>query len=181
MEAERSLITAVLQSMQRNGLRNYVIPGLSSHQLGDGARGGQVRMFSCFRDQQEHITPHSHRFDFAAYVLNGKVWNQIWTIDDEDEGGLYMVSELLYGGEVGEYKYKNLYPKSFRRETTSYSTGDWYFMRANEIHSIEFQAGTQVIFFEGPEKTNGTKILEPFVHDKVVRTFDIKEWMFEKE
>lgn len=49
-------------------------------------------------------------------------------------------------------------------EDEVYKEGDEYGMMFDEIHSIFFSRDTWVLFFEGPEVTEETAILEPYVY-----------------
>jgi len=55
-----------------------------------------------------------------------------------------------------------------------------YSMRHDEIHSIVFGRGSQVLFFEGPEKTDKSTILEPVVKGLVIPTYENRDYMFNK-
>lgn len=68
------------KSMAHSGIHNYVVPGVSSYLIGGTPQGGEgcVRLFHCERDQQEAVTPHSHRFNFHCVVLKGQVINRVW-------------------------------------------------------------------------------------------------------
>ena len=167
---------AMLNEMRNSRIDNYAIPGLSSSLIG-GEGFGKVRLFECSRDHQEQITPHSHRFDFVALVLRGDVRNIVWT--PHTNGDCFRVSTLTYGGEPGNYTVNsdrahcNMIPC-----TSSYKEGEWYSMKAEEIHSIQFDKGAAVLFFEGPEISDWSLILEPVVDGLVIPTFKREPWMF---
>lgn len=76
----------LLQSMQHSPLGNYAgLPGLTSHLIAKSDHGC-VRTFSSPRYTEEHITPHSHRYDFTCLVLRGYVENTTydpWCVDDK--------------------------------------------------------------------------------------------------
>lgn len=167
-----------LLSFKRDKVSNYVIPGLSSYLLIDNGKKGKVRLFECSRDHQEPITPHSHRFSFTCCVIKGQVKNRIWF--KHGSGDQYMESVLSYS-DMGSYDKVNQDCSTdwmFRDKT--YGKGDCYSMKASDIHSIYFSKGTQVLFFEGEEETNQSVILEPFIDDEVIPTFEVKPWMFKK-
>jgi hypothetical protein len=145
----------------------------------DKGKHGMVRMFECERTQHEHITPHSHRFDFSACVLQGSVENTIWaptTLDGDD----YAVSALVYSGVPGEYTRSHVGSKKFTTRAVTHETGTWYSMKAEEIHSIKFSKGAQVIFFECGSSSNVTHALEPFVDGETIPTMRTASWMFKK-
>lgn len=71
-----------------------------------------------------------------------------------------------------------LQPGSQAHQSTPYVHGDFYSMKASEIHSITFSRDALVLFFEGPEKATETLILEPFVDGQTVPTFQVQPWMY---
>lgn len=167
----------LIRSMRRSGLQNYIVPGLLSSLVG-GAETGAVRLFEASREQHTDITPHSHRFDFACLVLRGSVVNRLWC--QGDEGELYVASTLIYGGEPGSYRQKPETESTYwGHRDYRYAVGEWYSMKAEEIHSIKFSADAMVLFFEGPQQANTTRILEPSVDGHRVQTFMVAPWMFE--
>lgn len=168
----------LILSMRNQGLANYVIPGLDSHMIG-GAEHGCVRLFQCSRDHQEQITPHSHRFDFSAQVLRGSVNNFIWK--QSPDGDKFLVSEMIYSGAPGEYSTgKEEVKRMAISESDRYAPGDWYHMKAEEIHSIEFSRDAAVLFFEGPQVSDRNVILQPHTAHGTIRTFKTEPWMFQK-
>jgi len=165
---------------------NYILPGLSSIMLsGEMHSIASVRMFENTRNQQGHITPHSHRFSLACCVLRGEVHNSLYTEAtsptavglDLDE---YAARALKYKSEPGKYETAFGYRSKWRKHTTKYSVGQWYFMRDNEIHSIDFSPDARVLVIEGPDVSDTTTILEPLVNGVVVPTFKVEDWMFMK-
>lgn len=171
-----------LAHMAHSKLTNYIVPGLASSLIG-GNGHGCVRLFESSRSHQENITPHSHRFDFQCLVLCGKVTNDIWrSVDTDDaDGDAFTATELIYEGKPGEYARKVVWSDRFNASRSTYFQGEWYSMKSNEIHSIYFDRNTKVLFFEGPEVTNKTLILEPCVDGVRIPTFDVKQWMFGTE
>jgi hypothetical protein len=167
-----------LKKMRHSGLRNYIVPGLDSYLLG-GEGKGRVRLFTCSRRQQEFITPHSHRFDFACLVISGKVMNQIYEPATAVTGEAYTLTSLTRGESFGSYTRSRMTEKFYKPVPSVYNAGDEYFMRAEQIHSISFDEGTQVLFFEGPERLQASLILEPYVNGRTVQTFHVAPWMFE--
>jgi len=174
-----------LLKMAHSPVRNYVIPGLTSWMIGAPSPRGTVRMFDNERDHQETITPHSHRFNFQCWVLSGSVRNRIWTESDFDHpssGDLYEESTLRFSGAFGQYEESD--DGSIGRWTyqdREYTAGQCYSMKAHEVHSIYFSRGTKVLFFEGPTISDASIILQPFVHGEVIRTFEVKPWMFKRD
>lgn len=166
-------------AMAHSGLGNYILPGLTSYLIGGGPSHGCVRLFQCSREHQENITPHSHRFDFRALVLKGRVLNIIWSKDPA--GDEYQSSALIYDGGPGKYKMHPGEVARWRCDATTYVEGEWYGMKAEDIHSIEFSREALVLFFEGPNISAVSLILEPHVNGQTIPTFETKPWMFTKE
>lgn len=166
----------VLHTQAHSHLLDYVIPGLNSTLL----KG--VRMFEMTRHQHHVIAPHSHRFDFACYVLEGKVTNKIWVPTAIDTADLYRETVLRYLGTPGNYAQRWGETKKYISSVYTSQAGQWYTMSHDQIHSIHFDKGTKVIFFEGPEVSEESLILEPFIEtDKYVcTTGDVQPWMFRK-
>lgn len=184
MVAARDLyeIERAIGPMRNNTLHNYIVPGLTSHLIG-GAAHGLVRLFHAERETLEFITPHSHRFDFTCLVLNGNVANTIFsvgTVHDE----LWVQSEInqVCGKDgLNDYVHKReTEPTFWRSETKQWHMGDTYSMKHTEIHSIKFSRNAKVLFFEGPQITTTSHMIEPWSNGKVIPTFRTEPWMFEK-
>lgn len=190
----------LLAQMQHSALRNYIVPGLSSHLLGGDASHGKVRLFRAEREQTVGISPHSHRFDFQCIVLRGSVTNTVWTqATGPGTAGtpneMMALSKLVYRGAPGEYTVQPLeQPQYFSKRSQTYTAptegqcsyglprdSPFYSMRAEDIHSITFSRDAAVLFLEGPAKTHVTTVLEPFVNGARVPLFKIEPWMFQRE
>lgn len=173
-----------LKMMANSGLVNYAgIPGISSHLIG-GPKHGKVRLFQNSREQRTEITPHSHRFDLLCLVLRGEVVNQLWkqAPDDCHRADKYVASLMLYEGGPGELVRTETLPAyAYACTEELYECGQFYSMRAHEIHSIRFSRDAVVLFFEGPEVTAETMILEPFVEGRRVPTFHVAPWMYQPQ
>jgi len=169
-------VIEVLKSQGHSELLDYVIPGLNSTLLKN------VRMFEMTRHQQHVIAPHSHRFDFACYVLEGKVINKIWVPTAVDTADLYRETFLRYLGTPGNYTQRWGETKKYTSSSWNFGTGQWYQMSHDQIHSIHFEKGTKVIFFEGPDVSDESLMLEPFIERDlhVCSTGDVQPWMFRK-
>ena len=87
---------------------------------------------------------------------------------------------MLEYNEMGDYEKKHDCEIDFKFVDKTYKQGECYSMNADDIHSIYFSKGTQVLFFEGEERTKTTSILEPVVNNDVIPTFEVKPWMFKK-
>lgn len=178
-----ALIEAVAE-MQNSPVRNYIAPGLTSWLIG-GNGHGKVRMFTSDRDTREWITPHSHRFNFTCLVLRGSVNNILFERSwHATEGDLYAVGILkACGGGLGGYEYLPEAEgiKRWREIEHTYGAGDTYSMTASQIHTIRFSRDAAVLFFEGPELTDQSFVLEPYSDGRRVPTFATQPWMFERE
>lgn len=175
----------LLRRMAHNRLHNYAMMGLTSSLIGSDARGelGRVRMFEASRTDHGDITPHSHRFDFTCLVLAGVVTNQVWRSDPKGEE--YQLSLVEYHKDGSPRYTKKRYgdgPASrWSRTDDVYTDGEWYSMTRDQIHSIRFERGTVVLFFEGPEEVNHNKVLEPIVNGLVIDTLKVEPWMFQPD
>ena len=166
-----------LDQMKDNRLSNYVIAGLDSYLISKG----RVRYFENTRNHQDSVTPHSHRFDFTCLVLEGQVINRLWDPCNEAQGDFFQESRLQYTGFVGVH---HVYPEGrgwWRFRDLRFECGDLYSMTHDQIHSIQFSKGAKVLFFEGPEKADESRILEPVVDGLVIRTYETKDYMFRKD
>ena len=167
-----------LVSMRHSPLHNYIVPGLTSWLIMDQGAGGKVRMFESTREQHEFITPHSHRFDFIACVVEGHVHNTLWT--PSPNGDECQVTRTTYLNEPGKYTSEVWQKDRFITEELCYGESRWYDMKFSEIHSIRFSKGAKVLFFEGPTKVNCSYILEPIVDGEHLNTMRTEPWMFRK-
>lgn len=175
------LITDQLEIMAHKTLVNYAIPGLRSSLIG-GPAHGTVRLFHCERNHVEPIIPHSHRFDFACLVLEGKVRNRLWGPWGVEGKAKYMKSALFYNGAPGDYELRDGIVDTYGYMDTIFGPGDIYMMTSDEIHSIYFSEGAKVLLFEGPSKAASTVILQPVLKNgMVVPTFKVEDWMFMRE
>jgi hypothetical protein len=167
--------------MLNNELRNYIAPGLTSRLVG-GNGFGLVRLFTSERETLEFITPHSHRFDFTCLVLSGSVVNRIFRKAMSGEKWCESVINRVCGADgLNNYVHTRAeLPTCWSMCPHPFGEGDTYQMRHHEIHSIQFSRGARVLFFEGPEVTTTSTMLEPWENGKVVPTFRTEPWMFER-
>lgn len=167
----------IVEKMLHGRVDNYVVPGLSSFLVG-GGEFGKVRLFHAKRQSREWITPHSHRFDLVCVVLDGTVTNRIFQpgfFGDEYSAG------FLRSHGMGKYEVNRTgQVAKYMEEERHHEAGSIYSMEASQIHNIEFSEGARVLFLEGPTKTMETVFLEPFIDGKVVPTFEVKPWMFQR-
>lgn len=170
--------------MLNSRLDNYIIPGLASELVGGGAFG-KVRLFSTDREARDFITPHSHRFDFTCLVLAGTVYNTIYTEDQMRTGDEWLGSTIdQVCGQNGLLEYKHVRdgtPNNWDQQTSTYVASDTYSMKHHEVHSIRFERGSRVLFFEGPQVTTTSRMIEPWVNGRVVPTFKTEAWMFQRQ
>lgn len=171
-----------LIGMAHSPITNYVVPGLNSFLIGRPSEKGTMRLFHNTRAHQERFTPHSHRFDFQSWVLRGQVTNLVWTItEDESKGDLFQTDSLIYKGQPGEYEQVEGGVNHWKYTSKTYMAGECYSMKADEVHSIIFGRETLVLFFEGPTITDRSIILQPHVDGKTIPTFNVEDWMFQRE
>jgi hypothetical protein len=183
MDADRLILE--LASMQHNKLQNYIVPGVTSSLIG-GPGGSKVRLFHATRDATDFVTPHSHRFNFTALVLAGEVENTIYARCDDggsngDEWCLSTIDQVCGADGLRDYHHlRDTVPTRWMKVPRYYKKGQTYSMDYREIHSIVFDKGTVVLFFEGPQVSTTSVMLEPWVNGKCVPTFRTEPWMFEK-
>lgn len=171
-----------VESMKHSPAHNYVIPGLTSWLIGQPHPvHGCVRLFAMSRHHEEPIIPHSHRFDFRCLVLRGTVHNHLWRRTAEHLGDLYEVSNVTYEGELGKHRRTVVERAPFEKVAATYSAGDEYAMRAEEFHSIYFEKGSSVLFFEGANRLDLSQVLEPVVDDQTIPLFKTEDWMFRRD
>lgn len=169
----------VLLSLKHSPIYNYIIPGVTSWLIGEPSKKGLVRLFECSRNHQETVVPHNHKFDFQCLVLGGRVQHRVFeeyavTGDDRD---FYHICKL--GGVLGEYQIEPVRTGYFGYIDSVYKEGDWYYLDSQEFHSITFSKNTKVLFFEGPNISENSCILQPHV-DGIVPTFQVRPWMFRR-
>jgi hypothetical protein len=145
-----------------------------------------VRVFKAGRQARDFVTPHSHRFNFCAIVLAGEVHNTLYTPalhpTDGDDWCTSVITQVC--GKDGLHNFDHTratQPSRWLQYTDNFSPGNAYYMGFEEIHSIVFDKGTEVLLFEGPELTKTSVMLEPWVDGKCVPTFKTEPWMFERE
>lgn len=172
----------VLMDMTHSPISNYIIPGVTSYLIGNPSPKGTIRLFVCDREHQEAVIPHSHRFDFQSYVLQGIVTNRVWTRTDEKDpdADYYAETELNYQGKPGEYKQRHFATSKWRCSDTPYREGQSYGMKADQVHSIFFSRNSKLLIFEGETKKHTSIILEPHVDGVRIPTFKVEDWMFKR-
>lgn len=178
----QALVEAV-HPMLNSRLDNYIVPGLTSQLVG-GDVFGKVRLFHTLRTATDFVTPHSHRFDFTCLVLKGVVRNTIFTEGGEtgDEWCASTIGQVCGPGGLLNYTHMRDHgPTRWTQYTQVYEAGDTYSMRYDELHSIQFSRGAKVLFFEGPQVTTQSRMIEPWVNGQVVPTFRTEPWMFQRE
>jgi len=162
-------------------IENYIFPGMTSWLVGDQSFGlGTLRLFQMNRFQISEVTPHTHRFNFKAWVLQGKVINRIWLSRNHPKSDSFMVSRLKYKGKPGEYIKTEENILNFLYIELKYESGDEYEIYTDEIHSIHFGKNSLVLIQESAVISNKSVIIEPYVNGQVIETLKTEDWMFKK-
>lgn len=174
------MLDAHIKSMMHSPRHNYVIPGLTSWLIGAPSAMGCVRLFTMSRTHEEPIVPHSHRFAFVCRVLTGRVENRTW-FKTSEIGDLYQASDVTYEGVFGKHVLTPLDIAKYSFAAKYYGAAAEYGMKAKEIHSIYFQKGSEVLFFEGPPTEATSQVIEPVVNGKVIPLMKTEPWMFSTE
>lgn len=168
----------IIRSMCSDTMHNYIIPGLDSSLL----NRGKVRLFQATHEPLTKVAPHSHRYALGCLVLSGTVTNTLWrmvNLDDRD-GSDFQVH--YQRGSLGNYTTGVVHEKRrFVADSSTYKEGAWYSMAHNEIHSIEFSRGAEVLIFEGPEVTDTSMYLLPHTATGVCDIAQTQPWMFQHE
>jgi len=73
------------------------------------------------------------------------------------------LSTMTYLGKPGEYTTQCHFTNKYKAVDKTFVVGDWYGMKAHEIHSIKFSKEAIVLFIEGENKTDSSVYLEPCV------------------
>lgn len=170
----------IIMDMKNSSIYNYILPGFTSSLIG-GEKFGKVRLFTASRHQHEFITPHTHRFDFACYILQGFVENKIWAETDKENGDLFESSLLIKKSNFGEYNLTRNKREYWFFTNRTFQQGDWYFLDYDIYHSISFSQDAIILFFEGPQKADSSYILEPVVDNVKIPTFKVEDWMFQND
>ena len=166
------------KKMAHSPLRNYALPGVTSYLIGERAKNGSMmRLFHSDRVQVMAVTPHSHRYDFEAHVIQGQVRNRIWRLDIN--GDPYRIIELEYLGRPGNYKKTDGSVDQWSFADKDYVRGDSYGMAYNQVHSIYFARDTWVLVAEGPTVASTSFIIEPVVDGETIETSKTESWMFQ--
>lgn len=178
-------LASLMRYMKHSSVHQYATAGLTSSLIGGKEGTGNVRLFEAERNTREWITPHSHRFDFSCFVVAGTVENIIFTPSGDAGADSYVVGTVRpVDGGMGKYeviRHEEEEPRGWTEVRKTYKSGEFYAMAHDEIHSIVFNKGAKVIFFEGPNVIDTSVFLEPFSNGKRIETFQAKSWMFDKE
>lgn len=172
-----NLAESILTYKPISVIQNYVIPGMKSSLLIDNGGFGKVRLFKMTREHDYYVIPHSHRFNFECLVLSGEVNNVIYEICSD--GDLHCQTTLKYNS-IGNYVREEGAFQQYSQRTERYRSGDSYSMYSTDIHSIGFSKGASVLIFEGPTLSYESTILQPIVNGKIIPTFKVEDWMFER-
>lgn len=161
-------------------LHNYIVPGLRSTLLAGLPGGGKLRVFEMDRDQEHYVVPHTHRYSFHAWVLEGSVLQYCYDVYETKEAlqAKWMVMHYDHVAraldpEPHQYLTGHIARKEFAK-------GERYGMRHDEYHSIRFSSGARVLMLEGPPIGKGmSRVLLPVVAGRVCDNFFVRDWMME--
>jgi len=172
-------IIEILELMKSSTIDNYVLAGLSSSLIGQEGFG-KVRLFEKDLHQRDSITPHSHRFNFVCLVLAGYVTNHVWEETTECDVGAdrFLQSKLTYSGTIGSHTKDKDQINYYSSSSYEYCPGEVYSMFHDQIHSITFSKGAKVLFFEGPNISDQSVIIEPMIGSQTIPTYEVADWMF---
>lgn len=162
-------------------LHNYIIPGLDSYLLGV-SDNLTVRLFHMTRDQEAFVAPHSHRYGFSCFVIDGLVENTIYTPCPESSANAqeYLEVEQRYVGAPGKYINVSNERAFYCKRTDKYEKKHWYSMDSSQVHSIVFSKGARVLFLEGPSSIDHSTTLQPHSNGVSCDLVRIEPWMFIK-
>lgn len=173
----------LLKSMASSTIGNYVLPGLDSSLIGKGdGQLGNVMLFEASRDQRMSVTPHSHKFDLATFVLRGRATNHIWFPGEEGHHDEFSLVETtpVDGGLGNGMTWKQGDRGPWTRTSRAYCTGESYSMSYDEIHSVDFSRDAILLFIEGPQVSASSTALLPVVDGEVLDTLRVEPWMFKR-
>lgn len=169
-------LAKALLLLKQNTIGNYISPGLESSLLPDRS----VRIFHQTREQTKLVTPHSHRFDMHAIVLEGGVTNTTWMRVSDRRADLFRESTLTYNN-IGDYERRVEGDYHYGPISRHFVRGEAYSIPHGEIHSIVFKKGSVVLVFEGIDQGPETRIIEPVVYNVHTPLLDIQPWMFQRK
>lgn len=163
----------------KTAITNYGVPGMTSRLLDQGV----LRVLTASTRQQFFVTPHSHRYDLLCLVLEGEVENILYEETGDGTGEEYGVMRCTYEGKKEAFKKEigSVRKGTFVTYSNIYCEGDCYFMKANEIHTVVFEANTTVLVMEGVTRRNTTQVLLPVGADgKPIDTLQTQPWMYQE-
>lgn len=94
----------------------------------------------------EVVNPHDHRYDFNTRVVTGVMSNSHYL--RHDAGEIYNEFEWrtpLNGGDGFAWKQET---RLLERQRVAYMPGDFYFMKAEEFHTIRIHSDQAIIMLE---------------------------------
>lgn len=166
----------ILDSMKSSTLTNYVIPGLESSLI--GKEYGTVRLFHANMNPSYPTAPHSHRYNLACLVLSGMVTNTLWKPCTENMGDFFEETNLNYMDCPGDYQKSIIGRNWYCAYKHKYSKNEWYFLDAEDIHSIEFAKNTSVLVLQSNNVSDSSVMLEPVIDGKKIPLGKTQDWMF---
>lgn len=176
----------LLLKLKHSPIKNYVVPGLTSWLITQPGPNGCMRLFTASRSQTHFVTPHNHRYDFTAFVIQGYVVNTIYRlIKEEDENDEMSDAERfavcdLHKDFTGVFAVEQKESAMFVPEESEYHQGSSYSMRYEQFHTIEFSKDAIVLVIESEQKSGISEILQPVVDGVMIPTFKVEPWMYQK-
>ena len=173
-------IQALVEAIDKEVIKNYIVPGLESKLLERRWDNSILRVFHATRHQVQFVAPHTHRYALTSTVLAGTVQNTMWRRcrDITPDADRFKVVLQKFNG-IGDYDFsEEVEIADFRPETKTYKVGESYFMRHEEFHSISFSKGAVVLIEESSQMCEHSWVLQPYVDDVAIDIAEVKPWMF---
>lgn len=161
-------------------LKNYIVPGMISIELGPTTEGGFARILHMTREQEFWVTAHDHRYNLHCQVITGIVTNYLYELTYHVERAAATHTILKYNKT--KHSLDETLPIFVKGnyKATSYGHGQIYTLVHDVFHSIWMTKGTQVLIVESAQMKDFNHCLVPYVQGKIANTFLWKHWMMEQ-
>ncbi len=174
-------LISALGTAEKHTLTNYIVPGLTSALLAQLPGGGCIRKFVMCRAQEMSVVPHNHRYDFECFVLAGRVRHRVYDVFDGAQRGNATHAIVPYDPASHQLDLSSPRWATGRPSDCEHQEGQWYRLKHQYFHSIEFERGTVVLFIEGPTKQEISHCLLPVSNGRICDTFIWRDWMMGRE